>query len=177
MLDPISHWARSNWCYPFFNFLSPSSNLRYIKINVYGTICCNGLFVYDQTKMYLMSVMVIFVISVLVLLLGEMTSHPGLYFDRHCHLEHQIHQIPFHDTLQREIAETVSEALLSQLHVSTARDAWEHHHQGRGLLTPSPRVRPMSWRPGYGWGRWMGTSNQGKITDMSKGKIVYNTNI
>lgn len=71
-------------------------------------------------------------------------------------------RIPFHYSLQREIAQTVSEALLSQLHVPTTWDTWEHHHQGWALLTPSPRVRPMSWRPGHGGWRWMGTSNQGK---------------
>lgn len=92
------------------------------------------------------------------------------------HLEHL--RIPFHYSLQREIAQTVSEALLSQLHISTTRDTWEHHHQGWALLTPSPRIRPMSWRPGHGGWRWMGTSNQGKKKpDMSQEKILYHTNI
>lgn len=59
-------------------------------------------------------------------------------------------RIPFHDTLQREVAQAVGEALLPQLHVSTTWDAGEHHHQRRALLTPAPRIRPVSRRAGHG---------------------------
>lgn len=68
--------------------------------------------------------------------------------------------LPLYYTLQGEVAQTVSEALLSQLHVSAAGDTGEHHHQGWALLTASPWIRPISRRPGHGGRRRVGTSNQ-----------------
>lgn len=46
--------------------------------------------------------------------------------------------LPLHYTLQGEVAQTVSKALFSQLHITAAGDTGEHHHQGRTLLTAAP---------------------------------------
>lgn len=64
---------------------------------------------------------------------------------------------PFHDTLQGEVAQTVSKALLSQLNISPTGDTWERHHKGWTILTPPPWICPMSRRPGHGWWRRVGT--------------------
>lgn len=78
--------------------------------------------------------------------------------------------VPLHYTLQGKIAQTVSKALLSQLHVSATGDTGEHHQQGRALLTASPWIRPISRGPGHGWRRWVGTSNQEGKPVMSRGR-------
>lgn len=79
--------------------------------------------------------------------------------------------VPLHYALQGEIAQAVSEALLSQLYISTTGDTGEHHHQGRGLLTATPWIRPMSRRPGHGWRRWVGTSKRKEEPDISRNII------
>lgn len=78
--------------------------------------------------------------------------------------------VPLHYSLEREIAETVGETLLSQFNISPAGDAGEHHHQGWALLTPSPRIRAMTGRARHGWRRWVGTSwaQVEKINELTK---------
>ena len=78
--------------------------------------------------------------------------------------------LPLYYALQSEVAQAVSKAFLSQLHISAAGDTGKHHHQGWALLTTSPWIRPVARRSRHGWWRRMGTSNQEGKPVMSRGR-------
>lgn len=85
--------------------------------------------------------------------------------------------VPLYYTLQGEVAQTVSKALLSQLHILAAGGTGEHHHQRWALLAASPWICPISRRPGHGWRRRVGTSNQEEKPVMSRGTQKMSSNI